>query len=123
MAHTFQSQHSGDRQRRMVLGEFKATLGYTKLIQSNREKEPGGCVVAHTFNPVLGSYTPLIPTLGGWRQEGYDWAERNIRPEETGLPCPIQPEDSVAIRSLAVGSFTSLLYQDPPQCLILDLCS
>ena len=47
VAHTF-NPRSG-RQRQADLCEFKATLGYTRLIQSQEKQSQE--VVAHTFDP------------------------------------------------------------------------
>ena len=43
-------------------------------------------MVAHTFNPVFGSHTPLIPALGRLRQEGI-WLDgkTKVKQEEAEL--------------------------------------
>ena len=67
MAHTPSIPALG-RQKQVGLCEFKATLGYTRFIQSQREQSPE--VVAHTFN------------LSTWESQAF---KPSTREAETGV--------------------------------------
>ena len=73
----------------MDVCEFKATLGYIRLIQSQKEMALHQVVVAHTFNPSTWESHAFILALRRWRQEERIWLcrKKNINWQDTGDDC------------------------------------
>ena len=54
------------------------------------ERDPSG----GSLIPVSGSHTPLIPTLGKWRQGDLTGWRKEYKGEETGNHSRVESEDS-----------------------------